>query len=50
MPSPLNWCTLDDNFDDEPHIEEPDHEIDIDSNEVGDIDINPIRLPRNNNC
>lgn len=50
-PSPLNLCTLDDNFDDEPHEEEPDHEIDIDSNEVGDIDINPIKLPRNNiNC
>lgn len=50
MPSPLNWCTLDDNFDDEPHEEEQDHEIDVDTDDVGDIDINPITLPRNINC
>lgn len=50
MPSPLNWCTLDDNFDDEPHEEEEDHKIDVDDNEVGDITINPIKLPRNRNC
>lgn len=50
MPSPLNWCTLEDNFDDEPHEEEPDHEIDIPTNEVGDIEINPIKLPINRKC
>lgn len=50
MPSPLNWCTLDENFDDEPHKEEEDHKIDVDINEVGDITINPIKLPRNRNC
>lgn len=50
MPSPLNWCTLDENFDDEPHKEEEDHKIDVDTNEVGDITINPIKLPRNRNC
>lgn len=50
MPSPLNWCTLDDNFDDEPHEDEPDKEIDIKTDEIGDIDINPIHLPRNINC
>lgn len=50
MPSPLNWCTLDENFDDEPHKEEEDHKIDVDTNEVGDIAINPIKLPRNRNC
>lgn len=50
MPSPLNWCTLEDNFDDEPHEEEPDHEIDINVEEVGDIDINPIHLPRRKDC
>ena len=50
MPSPLNWCTLDDNFDDEPHEEEEDHKIDVDDNEVGDITINPIKLPKNRNC
>ena len=50
MPSPLNWCELDDNFDDEPHEEDPDHEIDIKTDDIGDIDINPIHLPRNRNC
>ena len=50
MPSPLNWCTLDENFDDEPHKEEEDHKIDVDTNEVGDITINPIKLPKNRNC
>ena len=50
MPSPLNWCTLDENFNDEPYTPEPDHEIDIDDNEVGDIDITPIKLPKNRNC
>lgn len=50
MPNPVNLCTLDDNFDDEPHEEEPDHEIDIDEDEVGDIDITPITLPRNRIC
>lgn len=50
MPSPLNWCTLDENFDDEPHEEEEDHKIDVDTNEVGDITINPIRLKRNREC
>ena len=50
MPSPLNWCELDENFDDEEHEEEKDHEIDIDETEVGDIDITPIKLPKNRNC
>ena len=50
MPSPVNLCTLEDNFDDEPHEEEKDHEIDIDVNEINDIEINPITLPRNRIC
>ena len=50
MPSPLNWCTLDENFDDEPHKEEEDHKIDVPTDEVGDITINPIRLKRNREC
>ena len=50
MPSPVNLCTLDDNFDDEPHEDEPDHEIDINTDEVGDIEINPIHLPRQREC
>ena len=50
MPSPLNLCELDENFDDEEHEEEPDHEIDVPDNEVGDIDITPIHLSKNRNC
>lgn len=50
MPSPVNLCTLDDNFDDEPHEEEKDHKIDIDVDEINDIEINPITLPTNRIC
>ena len=50
MPSPLNWCTLDENFDDEPHEEEEDHKIDVPTDEVGDITINPIKLPHSRTC
>lgn len=50
MPNPVNLCELDDNFDDEPHEEDQDHEIDINNNEVGEIDINPIHLIPNRKC
>lgn len=50
MPSPVNLCTLDDNFNDEPYEEEKDKEIDINDDEVGDIDLKPITLPRNRRC
>lgn len=50
MPNPVNLCELDENFNDEPYPEEPDHEIDINDNEVGEITINPIHLPKNRNC
>ena len=50
MPSPLNWCTLEENFNDEPYEEEPDKEIDIDEKEVGEIEIRPIKLPINRRC
>lgn len=46
MPSPVNLCTLDDNFNDEPYEEDPDKEIDLNINDVGDIDLKPIELPR----
>lgn len=49
-PSPLNLCTLDDNFNDEPYEDEPDHDIDIDDNEIGEIEIKPIHLPINREC
>lgn len=50
MPNPVNLCTLDDNFNDEPYSGDTDTEIDIETNDVGDIDINPIKLPRNRVC
>ena len=51
MPSPLNFCTLEDNFNDEPYEEPQDRPIDIPTQEDNDwIDINPIRLPRNRTC
>lgn len=50
MPNPVNLCTLDDNFNDEPYEEETDSEIDINNEEIGDIDINPITLPTNRIC
>lgn len=50
MPSPVNLCELDDNFNDEPYVPDPDSEISIDDSEVGDIDLNPIHLPINRVC
>lgn len=50
MPSPVNLCTLDENFNDEPYEEEEDMDIDINKEEVGDIDLRPIRLPINRKC
>ena len=50
MPNPVNLCELDDQFDDEPHKEEEDFKIDINEEEVGDIEINPIHLPTNRIC
>lgn len=47
MPSPLNWCDLDDVFNDEPYEEPADPEITIDKDEVGDIDLKTITLPYN---
>ena len=50
MPSPLNWCDLDSNFNDEPYSGDTDTEITISGDNVGDIDIEPIHLPRNRVC
>lgn len=47
MPNPVDLCTLDENFNDEPYEDESDNEIDLDTDEVGDIDLKPINLPRN---
>lgn len=48
--SPINLCDYQDWFNDEPYEEEPDKEIDINNDELGEIDINPITLKRNRNC
>lgn len=50
MPNPVNLCTLEDQFDDEPHQEEEDARIDINECEIGDLEINPIHLPSNREC
>ena len=50
VPSPLNLCSLDENFNDEPYEDDPDHEIDINEDEVGEIEISPIHLPINRKC
>lgn len=49
-PSPLNLCELDDHFNDDPWEDELDHEIDVPTNEVGELEIHPIHLPKNRNC
>lgn len=51
MPSPVNLCELDDNFNDEPYSGDTDTEITISGDtEVGELDITPIHLPRNRQC
>lgn len=49
IPNGVNLCELDEHFGD-PYPDEPDHEIDINEEEVGDIEINPITLPINRKC
>jgi hypothetical protein len=49
IPNGVNLCELDDHFG-ETYPEDPDHEIDINTDEIGDIDINPIHLPRKREC
>ena len=48
--SPINLCTFEDWFNDEPYPEDPDHEIDIDVEEIKDIDIKTVRLKRQREC
>ena len=50
MPNPVNLCTLDENFNDEPYEDDKDNEIDINNEEIGDIEINPIDLPIDRIC
>lgn len=48
--SPINLCEYQDWFNDEPYEDDPDKEIDINVDEVGDIDLKPIELPKNRHC
>ena len=50
MPSPVNLCVLEDNFNDEPYEEEEILPIDINKDELGDYDLKPIHLPTKDNC
>lgn len=51
VPSPLNLCEYEEHFDDEPHEEPEDHEIDISGDTVSEeLEIKPIKLPRNRVC
>lgn len=49
-PSPVNLCTLDDNFNDEPYAPEPEPEIHVPTREDKDISIKTIKLPKTNRC
>ena len=49
VPSPLSLCTLEDNFLDEPKEEEQDKEITVNDRNDKELDVHPIKLPRNNN-
>lgn len=52
MPNPVNLCTLDDNFNDEPYSGETDTKITISGETVvsEDLTITPIKLPKNRVC
>ena len=49
-PSPLSLCTLQDNFNDEPYedTESQDNEITVTDRNDKELDVHPIKLPRNN--
>ena len=49
IPNGVNLCEVDDKFG-EPYKEEEDKEIDVQTDDVGDLDISPIKLPRNRVC
>ena len=48
--SPINLCDFKDWFNDEPYTPEEDKEIDLNDDEVGDITLTPIKLPKNRDC
>ena len=48
--SPINLCDFEGWFNEDPYEEEKDKEITISGDTVGDITINPIKLPKNRTC
>ena len=50
IPNGVNMCELDEHFNDEPYPEDKDKEIDVQTKEVGELDIRPTHLPRNRTC
>lgn len=46
VPSPLNLCEYEKNFNKWPYHPKPDHKITVNDEEVGDLDISVINLPR----
>lgn len=49
IPNGVNMCELDEHFG-EPYEPQEDNEITIDKEDVGDIDLKPIRLKKNRVC
>lgn len=49
IPNGVDMCTMEDNFG-EPYKEEEDKKIDLDVDEVGEIDLKPIRLKPSKIC
>lgn len=51
VPNPLNLCSYEENFNDEPYPEDEDTPvIDVPQKEVGELNIKQIKLPRNREC
>lgn len=50
VPSPLNLCTLEENFNEEPYEEDTDNDITVNEKEVGDLTVSRIKLPKNDRC
>lgn len=49
IPNGVNMCELEEHFG-EPYVPEQDAEITIDKKDTGEINIKPIKLPKNRNC
>lgn len=46
VPSPLNLCTLEDQFNPEPYSGETDTQITVEEKEIGNLDFKTIKLPK----